>query len=179
MYESTGSGNQTPTEIKLNRNDAFFVSHISLLLAKEVTGVSAVPLANTRLWSYPAANTFSAAGEASALEAFYNATLVFKTVPVERLQAFDTNVFRHQPDTILAATDNGKWGPDLENMGYHRLAGEIILDGSQDNAVRISLASNADIAAAAGITDQSNILVLKLWGYRVINGAQKVVLFLN
>ena len=179
LFESQGSGTQTPTEIKLSRNDAFFVSDIALLMAKEVTGESAVPLANTRLWSYPDAVTFAAAGESAALEAFYNSRLTFQTVPVERLQAFDTNVFRFQPPTRVVATSGDAWGPSQAERGYFPLSGEIILDGAQDNSVRISLPSNADIAAAAGITDESNILIVKLYGHRVINGAQKVGLFMN
>lgn len=179
LFESQGTGTQTPTEIKLNRNDAFFVSDIALLIAKEVTGASAVPLANTRLWSFPDAVTFSGTGEVAALEAFYNAKLTFQTVPVSRLQAFDTNVFRFQPPTRVSATAANTWGPSQAERGYFPLSGEIILDGSQDNIINISLASNASIAAAAGLTNQQNILLVKLYGHRVINGAQKVGLFMN
>lgn len=179
LYETQGGQQQTPTEIKLNRNDAFFVTHISLLLAKQVTGVSAVPLANTRVWSYPDAVTFSGAGEAAALEAFYNALMTFKTVPIERIQALDTNVFRVEPPTRVAATSGDEWGPGMGMFGYFRLPAEIILDGSQDNSISVNLANGADIDAAAGITDESNILITKCFGYKVINGAQKVGLYLR
>ena len=54
------------------------------------------------------------------------------------------------------------------------------MDGSQDNAVKIVLPSSADIdaAAAANLTDEQNVLITKLLGFKVVNGAQKVGLYL-
>lgn len=183
LYETQGSDTQTSTEIKLNRNNAFFATHIALNVAKEVTGVSAVPLANTRLFSYPAANTFAggAGAEAAALEAFYNALMTFKTVPEERIQELSTQVFRFEPASRLSGVDGDQWGPGFEKQGFMRLSGEIIITGNQDNSIEITLATDADVdaAAAVNLSDEQNILIARLWGFEVINGAQPVYQFLK
>lgn len=167
LYEVQGG--QSPSERKLNRNDAFFASHIALCLLREDTGTP-VPISNTQIIAYPDPTIFSAAGEAVALEAFYNALLTIKTDPVERVTDLDTNLLRYLPqfDQPLA------WGPSLSERGYFELAGEIIFDGAQNNVITLSLNSDASIAAAVGVTDVTNYLVLMLFGNLVLQGAKKV-----
>ena len=169
LYENQSS--QQPSERRLNRNDAFFMSHMALcLLLEDTTGGSEIPVSNSVLHTFPDPAVFAGAGEAVALEAFYNAQLTVKTDPVERITDFDTNVLRYLPqfDQPLA------WGPSLEERGYYELAGEIIFDGAQNNTVTLSLNSDADISAAVGIANQNTWIVLMLQGNLVLQGARKV-----
>lgn len=162
---------QNPSERRLNRNDAFFMSHMALcLLLEDTTALSPVPISNSVLHTFPDPAVFAGAGEAVALEAFYNALLTVKTDPIERITDLDTNVFRYLPlfDQPLA------WGPSLEERGYFELAGEVIFDGAQNNTLQLSLNSDADISAAVGIANQETWVIVLLFGNLVLQGARKV-----
>lgn len=169
LYEEP-SGQQA-YERRLNRNDAFFMSHMGLgLLFEDTTALSPVPISNSQVRTFPDPVIFAGAGEAVALEAFYNAQLTIKTDPIERITDFDTNILRYLP---LFDQPNA-WGPSLEERGYFELAGEVIFDGAQNNTVQLSLNADADISAAVGIADQRTWIVVMLFGNLVLQGARKV-----
>jgi len=167
LYEEQ-SGQQA-YERRLNRNDAFFMSHIGLGLILEDTATP-VPVSNTQVRTFPDPAVFAGAGEATALEAFYNAQLTVKTDPIERITDFDTNVLRYLP--LFDQPD--AWGPSLEERGYFELAGEVIFDGAQNNTIQLSLNADADISAAVGIAGQNTWVVMMLFGNLVLQGARKV-----
>lgn len=169
LYEVQGG--QNDSEIKLNRNDAFFVYGLALNLALEDT-TTPVPLSNTILATFPDPAVFAGVGEAVALEAFYNALLTFRTIPVERIQNFYTNELRFRP-----TDDVGGYGSSDAQRGYFQLSGEVVVDGSQNNSMVLSLNADADIAAAV-VAGQTNWLVIKLLGHIVQNGARKVGQFM-
>lgn len=169
LYEQQSG--QNPSERRLNRNDAFFMSHVALgLLLEDTTAESEIPISNTQVRTFPDPAVFAGAGEAAALEAFYNAQLTIKTDPIERITDFDTNVLRYLP--LFDQPD--AWGPSLEERGYFELAGEVIFDGAQNNTVQLALNSDADISAAVGIADQRTWVVMMLFGNLVLQGARKV-----
>ena len=171
LYEVQSS--QNPTEIKLNRNDAFFCYGMALNIALEDT-TTPVTMANTVLQTWPDPAIFAAAGEAVALEAFYNALLTFKTVPTERIVDFATNELRFNP----GAADINKYGNSQNERGYFHLSGEVIMDGKEDNSLVLSLPSNASIAAAV-VAGQTNWTVVKLLGHVVQNGSKAISQFLR
>jgi len=174
LYEVQGA--QLPTDRKLNRNDAFFPTQMGLWLSLEVTGASAVPLSNTRLYSYPSDEIFGTAAVKSAAESFYNAKLSFKTVPSERIPGMDTQLLRYEPGDA----DNDRWGGASNDRGLMTFSSEMIYDGSQDNEWVLNLNSDADISALdpSGLTDQQYYVTLYLWGHRISQGAIKLSKFL-
>lgn len=157
-----------PYERKLSRNDAFYVSQISQLLALVDTS-TVFNLSNAILTAFPDPAVFAGVGESQSLEAFYNASFTLKTSVNERIKSFDTNLLRFSPQENV-----DQWGPSMQERGFYRLGGEEILDGSQDNEIVLSLNRDADIAAAIGIANQETYIVYKLHGHRVAQGARRV-----
>jgi hypothetical protein len=191
LYE-TGSESDRAQERKLNRNDLFMVTHVALNIVKQDTTNG--KYGNYPLFTFPDPNYFigiNAGGdtEAEALEMIYNGELNIKTSTVERLPKFLTNNLRFAPEAqtnlpgdtneLLAATVP-QYGPTHAERGYFRLNPNLILDGQENNEIRVDLGTGNKAVIAGGIDeanealDTTNVLVLLLHGFMVNNGAQKV-----
>lgn len=190
LYENRGSDREL--EIKLNRNDLFFLTHIGLCLTKQDATTTPAKYGNYPLFTHPDPNYFlgddsTNPTENLALECVYNGRLTIKTEPVERLVDYHTQMFRYVPErnyTIAAGSQTDdefpQWGPDIESRGFVELHPNIILDGQENNEVRLTLGSgNTELIAGAvngsgSAVDTRNVAVLLLHGFVVVNGAQKV-----
>lgn len=168
----------SPSEIKLNQNDAFYLTHAGLCLAKTVQGETpGLPLGNAILYTWPYATIFAGTDEAGALEAFYNGLFTLTTKPVERIKDLYTTHFRFAPLLYNDASAEVPWGADDHRRGLYPLTVETIIDGSEDNQATITVPANSDISAAV-VDDETNTLVLLLHGFAVLNGARKIGKFL-
>lgn len=161
------------SELKLNRNDGFFITHMGLGVYNATAGSEG----QAAIYTWPNDQVFSAAGEAAALEQFYRGAITLTTSPVERFQDYATENLKYNPgyteDTtnFYAAIGQGFWGPTPEQRGLHPLEPMVILDGYMDNSYRLDLGPG-DPAAAATPAAGENVVLLMLYGYKVINGAQ-------
>jgi hypothetical protein len=168
LYEVPGG--QIATEVKLNRNDAFFIYAIGLNF---VQVLDTSTLSNSIWRTFPDPAVFAAAGQATALEAFNHSLLTFKTVPNERIVDFSTINLRYRP-----TDDVDGFGPSDSERGFFHLSGEVIVSGEADNAATLSLFGDADIAAAVQ-AGETTYLALRLLGHIVQNGAKPVKEFLR
>ena len=187
FYEA--SNQPGSTELRLNRNDLFFVTDLALCLAKQ--DKTAGDYGNYPLFTSPDPNYFignDGGGnlEAHALETIYNGTLTIKTSPVERIKEFLTNNFRYVPERGMIklaapqiADEWPQYGPTKEGRGYFSLQPNIILDGQDNNKAELVLGTGNKVLIAGGVdnsnvaVDTSNLVVLLIHGYVVENGAQK------
>jgi hypothetical protein len=169
FYESRSG--DSPSEIKLNRNDSFFASKVALGLAK--TTVALPDLGNIQYSTFPDPVIFAGAGEAQALEGFYNGTLLMKTDPVERLKGLYTNHLRYKPQAYDTSVPDPIFGETDERRGFYPLTTETIFDGQENNQAVITLPGNVDMTAAV-VDEETNYLILLVHGFLVLNGARKV-----
>lgn len=193
LYENPGA--DRPQEVKLNRNNLFVMTHIALNLTKQNTEENPAQYGNFPLFTSPDPNYFSGENgtdpaEYLALENVYNGALTISTKPVERLSAFVANLLRYMPnrgymlpnDTeTIPGQINPEWpeyGPTMEHRGFFKLTPNIILDGKEDNSIRLDLGSGntVNIAGATNAAEEAvdtrNVLVFLLHGFEVVNGAQ-------
>ena len=173
FYQNTAG--DRPTEVKLNRNDAFFFADLGLgLYSEAASGSNRQQIVYT--WPNPA--VFAAAGpptEAAELEQLYNSLLTVKTSPVERLSNLHTSVFKYDPGreagTAEVGVGNSYWGPSLQQHGLLPIEPGIIVDGYQDNSIIIDT-GDSDFTTVAGEGD--DVLVVYCYGFKVENGAGRL-----
>jgi len=170
LYEEAGTNAET--EIKLKRNDAFFLSHIGLALYQAEERSQAV----LRTWPDPFA--FTTAGAAAELEQVYNGTLQFNTQPVQRLSPLSCQLFRYDPGRIQdadpiavgAALGGSLWGPTLEQKGLFYIEPSVILSGQDDNYLTLEIPGPSFSNAA----NDDTYIVIHLFGFKVDQGARAV-----
>lgn len=166
FYENAAQ--DSSTEIKLSRTDAFFISHLGLNLRKG----GGTTEHESVLQTWPNPEIFTTAGAAAELEQFYNSKITFSTSPVNRLTDLHTSFFRYNPGRINdtnAALGNSMYGPSMEQKGYFAIQPGIILDGYQDNELILDTGDSV-FSNAVG---QNNYVVALAFGFVVANGARK------
>lgn len=190
VYSNTGS--DRPLENKLNRNDAFFLTHMGLALQKEDS--AAGKYGNYPIFTSPDPNYFSGddstnAKEYEALQCICNGKLTVKTKPVDRARNFPTELLMYTPERgYLIAPGAGpqvenelpQYGPTMEAKGFMAVPNMIILDGADDNKVELIL-GEGDTTLIHGPVDNAgddvttrNKVVMRMFGFVVDNGAAKV-----
>ena len=186
LYQNQGSDGEL--EIKLNRNDLFFLTHMAVCIGREDPTNQAY--ANYPLYTFPDALVFDGDLsnspalyddlEAFCLEVVYNSLLTIKTVPVERIKNLWTGNFRYVPEQVSTASRLSQYGPSLEQKGFFPTQPNILLDGDDNNEIEIQLQLGGKSAIGGLIESDGtadtiqNKLVVLLQGYTVINGAKKV-----
>jgi hypothetical protein len=188
MYETRGA--DRPGEEKLNRNHLFFLTHAAVCLTKQDKTTSPRRFGNYPLFTNPDPNFFVGDDstnmlEYQALETIFGGKLTVKTSPVVRLEDFLNTNFRYVPERNYTVNSSGndeypQYGPTMEEKGFFRLTPQIIIDGQENNTVEVSLGEGDTALIAGGIdaagdaVDTTNVLVVLLHGFIVVNGAQKV-----
>lgn len=163
FYEQAGT--DAPTEIKLKRNDAFFLSHIGLALYQN-TERSQADLA-----TWPDPIRFATAGAAEELEQVYNGTLSLSTQPVQRVAPISCQLFKYNPGRIQGAAVGGPfWGPSLEERGMLYLEPSVIIAGPDDNYVDLEIPGPSFSNAA----DDDTYIVIHAFGFKVDQGAREL-----
>ena len=189
LYRNPGS--DRPLEEKLNRNDMFFLTGISLGVAKQDTSTTPPKYGNFPVFFHPDANYFVGANgaifENEALECLYNGKLTISTKPVERQTDLLTNMFRVVPERgytkFAAPQTRDEWPQHKLSDTILKLEPLVIIDGKQDNSVNIELgAGNTDliaggVTAANAALNTRNLAVLFLEGFVVVNAAQSADLW--
>ncbi|MCF8237698.1 MAG: hypothetical protein K9I85_06050 [Saprospiraceae bacterium] len=190
LYQGSGSTDR-PTEIKLNRNDLYFATHVALGIAKYDPSKTPVWYGNFPIFTYPDSNYFvgtgaSAAIEYQALETIYQGELTFTTGNVNRFGPLMTDTLKYTPNRPFelgvassAATTAvfPEYGPTMAGRGFHRLTPNLVVDGQQTNVFTLNL-GGGDYTNIAGATNAAgsavntrNVLVLQLHGFRAVNAA--------
>lgn len=190
LYDGSQSAD-TPTEIKLNRNDLFFATHIAIGIKKYDPSKTPVWYGNFPIFTYPDSNYFvgtggSAAIEYQALEALYSGQLVFNTGAVNRFGPLATTLLKYVPNRpfeLGVASSSAttavfqQYGPAMDGRGFHRVTPNLVIDGQQTNRFTLSLGAG-DFTNIAGATNAAgsavntrNIVVLQVHGFRAVDAA--------
>ena len=187
LFQNNGA--DRPGEIKLNRNDLFLATGMSIKLAKQVSA-SDNTTGNAILYTFPDPQVFvgapgSGAKEHACLETIYNGTTTFRTSPVERLRELSNQMFRFVPErgTIKQASpqindEPAQYGPTVEQKGFYQLVPNIVINGAENNYVDIFLAKgdtaviDGSLNAAGSAATTRNVLIVELLGFVIVNGAQ-------
>lgn len=191
LYEGSSTVDR-PLEIKLNRNDLYFATHIALGLAKYDPSTSPKRYGNYPIFTHPDTNYFNGTGgsalaEYQALETVYEGRLTFTTGSVTRFGPMASSNLKYIPNRALlegvAASTNTslvypEFGPSLEGRGFRRLTPNLVIDGQETNIFTLSLGAG-DITNIAGETNEAgasvdtrNVVILQVYGFRAI-GAGK------
>lgn len=182
LYEGSSQSDR-PTEIKLNRNDLFFATHIALGITKQNATLTPAWYGNYPVFTHPDPNYFVVAGtpaEYQALETIYNGTLKFTTGSVDRLGQISTALFKYVPEAQyqIASGDQvndeyPQYGPTMEARGFHRITPNLVIDGGQTNKFSVNLGAGniSTIDGATANVNTRNVLVLQVYGFRAVNAA--------
>ena len=157
------------TEIKLNRNDAFFWSHIGLGIYNATAGQEG----HSQIYYTPDPLVFTTANEATALRQIYQGNISLQTKPVERLNMstlpLEYNYGWKTQGATGVSLGSSVYGPDMDSKGLFGMTPEVILSGDQDNDVILDIGPGTFTAAVAA--SGVNSIVLLAWGYLVVQGA--------
>lgn len=183
---------ETPTELKLNRNDLFFATNISLGVKKYNPTKTPVWYGNFPIFTYPDSNYFNGTGAAGtaleyqALETLWGGNLVFNTGSVNRYGPLATTLLKYTPNrpfelgvaaspAVLAVSP--EYGPTMAHRGFYRITPNLAIDGQQTNIFTLALGAGdyTNIAGATvsggGAAETRNIVVLQVQGFKAVNAA--------
>lgn len=179
-----------PLEIKLNRNDAFFITHTALGVRRQDETTTPKQYGNYPIYTYPDPNYHSGNDGANppeneALECLFNGKVTLNTSPTDRLVDFSSNIYKYVPERgYLEATalntleEHAQYGPSLAERGFFKHVPHIIFNGNDNNRVKIELGAgnkaviDGHVDSANQAVDTRNVLVYQLFGFVVINGAR-------
>lgn len=188
-------GSDRPQEVKLNPNDLFFITHLAICLTKQDETTTPKRYGNDPLFTFPdpqffVGNDGANLEEFQALELVYNGLISIKTSPVERFIDFPTFHFRYVPERGIQKQaapqindEPAQYGPTLDKRGFFALTPNLILDGYDNNTLALTLGEGDKTVIAGGIdsangaVNTSNVLVILLHGFSVLNGARKLSRF--
>jgi len=188
LYETAGA--QRPQELRLNRNDMFFVRGMAVCLTKQ--DKTAGNYGNYPLFTYPDTNFFPGDNgtdlpEHAALELVYSGVTSFLTDPVTRIQNYMNFNFRYVPRRVYelpTGEDNPnnpnypQYGPYDEYRGFFMFSYMPAIYGNMNNRLSLEIGTGDKTLIAGGIdadgepVDTSNVLCVLLKGYKVLNGAE-------
>lgn len=167
-------------ERRLNIADAFVALSIGVYLGRSATTTTANPTnaqaASTRLLTYPNPGVFTAANEATNLEAVYNSSLNVKIGQVNWFPNISVRKFYRvgQAQQVAAGTNqNGigrdEWsGPDY---GLMPLIPTFTINGNGNNEFTVNFPDSVNTAAASG---SFNSLLLVMDGVLLPNAAGRI-----
>lgn len=165
----------SPTEIRLQQVDTFVMTRVSVLLMRRPAGVQNN---QSRLYTFPNPNVFTAAGEATALESVYNGLLNIMVNRNLYTPQLDTRQFYRVPIAQEGTATAGALPAGMVSAGYTRDAwGDadwafiegiptIAFFGGKTNQIEIDLRQSAAMAAAGGA---ANFAVVFMRGFLLQN----------
>lgn len=159
-----------PTEVRLDRNDAFVITDLSIKLLKQdiVNGKT-----NGDLHAYPNITVFGAAA-ASDLKAIYQGYLSFTINKVKELVSFDTQRFLAKPRTQQTGPTNYD-DVNGNKTGFVKLTPHITLDGSGTNELELKYPQYAGFAGGTSAdVGFEHRAVLYLRGLLITGGSANV-----
>jgi len=156
------------TEVRLNKNDLFFMVGMGLFIVREETGKEGRAVLQT----YPNENTFPvvAGFKPTDLEVIYNGRLSMKVGAVEYISILDTNRFRFVPETQQsAATNKDEFS---EDNNFAELPTHYKLRGTDQTEISIVLPTFNGIEIESVTAGFTHRLVLIPKGFIIKNGAK-------
>lgn len=171
----SNQGTTRATERRLDITDMFTVTHWGIFIMKAGASTTATDseISASRLYTYPNAGVFTAAGEAANLMNIYNG-FISVTVDRERIiDSYDTYRFYRAgvaQNTVLSAAGSAynadEWqGP---NYGMAEVSPEITLNGVGDNNITLQLPSSVNLSGTA----TTNFVFLVARGIRWQNASK-------
>jgi hypothetical protein len=159
-------GTVTPTERRLDRNDAFIATRWRLGLM-----VVTPSKTNGQVVTYPNIFLFGAAAAAD-LWSFYNGILRMNINDEDHVKAFPISRFLDIPETQqTAGTNYDKRSGDTS--GLIACIPNIIIDGDKKNEIEVEFPTHVAWAGATPKTGGDvHYAVLELHGYKALNGSK-------
>lgn len=155
------------TEIKLDKNDKFFVTHLGLFLAAQLTTSPGKAILET----YPNEQVFvTGVGFSPAdLEIAYNGILDIKIGSRTFVENFSTKSFRFVPQTQKSAATNKNQQINIDGFVEWN---NLEFSGASDTEIAVTLPLEGTVEMAAIAADTVNRLVLVAHGF-LIKGAAR------
>lgn len=184
FFENPGSDN--PSEKKLNRNDVFAVTHISLGVAKYNPSSTPVNWSGVVYFNEDGNYFEGNNGESAALLTVWNGLLKLKTSTNDRVEDFKTNILRMVPErgyqklaSPQTADEHAMYGGNggMDAKGFFKLTPNIILNGQQDNFAELVLGQGAKtgiegtVDSAGDAVTTRNLLVFQAHGFLIHDAA--------
>jgi hypothetical protein len=151
LNNQTISGqSQTPTEQRLNLQDAFYISEMMVYIAK----ASSATDASFKLSTYPSPTVFTTSGAAAALYTLYNGVLSLTVNNRQIVPASDMQKFLETPQTQATAATNS---PIDQFDGSFATVVEpnLVLIGSKNSLFNITIPS-----AFAALDANTRVVIL-------------------
>lgn len=144
---------KTPTEVRLNQQDAFVCSELSYYLAEPASYNDATYIDST----YPSPAIFSTSGEAAALGVMYHGYLKLTVNNTVLIPTLYTSRFRYVPaaqKVTAAANQNGiaNDAVDMISDGMQITEPNIYFIGSKNNLLQLFLPNAPATLGTAGFT---------------------------
>jgi hypothetical protein len=141
---------QTPTEVRLNLQDAFYISEIAVYIAKAASATDSA----FKLSSYPSPTVFTTSGAAAALYTLYNGQLSLTVNNRQIVPTSDLTKFLQVPQTQATGATNspidqfdGSWATVVEP--------NLVLIGSKNSLLNITIPS-----AFAALDANTRVVIL-------------------
>jgi hypothetical protein len=153
-----------PTEMKLDRNDAFVVDSVCLALLKEGTGTEGLG----ELQMYPNPFIFNGANEARDLELVYNGKMSIRVGNIVYIEGMDTQRFR----SVGTAQQNAATNRSERNRktGFDKMTPQIVFEGDKKTEITVEFPTFTGNAFASSIRAE-NHLVLLFRGFHINGGS--------
>ena len=164
--------NQTQTadlsEILLQQNDVFVVTHIRIALADRLTAKPSQFIVQTFVNDYAFGATGAAVAAPADLQAFYNGVFTIKTGLTDT-RPFPVEKCYHVPQTQQSAATNDNQ-QDWWN-GYIEMSPRFVFAGNSDQRLTINI-DTTGLGSFAAVTSGHTVdLVVDLLGYNLYNAA--------
>jgi len=154
-----------PTEKRLDRNDAFIIDKVAVMLTKQdVANLKT----NGELVTYPNQTIFGATAAAD-LFSIYMGDLRISIGRAKKLVALDLLRFLHIPQTQKSASTN--YDQRSHESGFVNLTPQIRLDGSGTNELEIQFPAFVGWAGHSTVSGTEHRVVLYLRGLLVTGGS--------
>jgi hypothetical protein len=158
------SNSDTVTEVKLDRNDKFLVSHVGIFLMKRLSTLTGIEVLQT----YP--NVVAIPDDSTNflcahLEAFYNGFFGIQVGQTVYIEKMDTRRFRSVEEAIESATITKSSA--RENSGFVQLTPQFELDGDGKTLISIEAPIHASAKVANTVSNTTNYLVLMFRGFLI------------
>jgi hypothetical protein len=158
------SNSDSVTEVKLDRNDKFKVSHIGLFLMKRLSTLTGIEVLQT--YPNPTAIPDDSTNFLSAhLESFYNGSISIQVGQTVYIEKMDTRRFRCIEENVESASITKSSG--RENSGFVELTPQFELDGDGKTIISLEAPVHASAKVANTVTNTTNYLVLMVRGFLI------------
>jgi hypothetical protein len=152
------------TEIKLDRNDKFVVTHIGLMLMKRLSTKTGAEVLQT----YPNIQEFADVSSTFAgadLEVFYNGHFQIKVGQKVFVEKLDSRRFRAIEDVQQSSSTTKSSA--RENSGLVELTPQVVLDGDAKNEITLQAPVHSSHLVAHTTASTTNYLVLFCRGFLI------------